>query len=236
MGPLILLTAQSLVKISAGDASPSESVSTLSISDATGEPALFPWWLATEVEMTPWTDDEVRALRDMAGRLGVDPRDLVKLMCHESGCNPAAHNPGGAVGLIQFEPNTLRSMSWHNGQDAFAKLTVGQQLPYVERYFGWFAATIAEAGGGLGTLYTATFLPARIPGSNDPTHVLCSNVGPLSWAYAANRVFDAAHKGSITVGDMIAAAEGAYSRSSVGKSIVAALDALDTLDSPPNAA
>jgi hypothetical protein len=183
-------------------------------------------WQETEEE-TMWTAEEIAAERDMAARLGVDPRDIVKLMCHESGCNPAAHNPGGAVGLIQFEPDTLRSMGWTAGQDAFAELSVLQQLPYVERFFGWFLHAIQEAGGGLGALYTATFLPARIPGSNDPAHVLCQNVGPLAWAYAANRVFDSAHKGSITVGDMTAAAEGAYAKSATGQAIVAALDALD---------
>jgi hypothetical protein len=176
-----------------------------------------------------WSDDEIMALRAMAGRLEVDPRDLVKVMCHESGCDPAAHNPGGAVGLIQFEPDTLRDEGWTQGTDAFARLSVLQQLPYVERYFSVRKAAILAEGGGLGPLYVATFLPALIPGSSDMTHVLCASHGPLAWAYAANRVFDAGGNGHITVGDMVRAAEGAYARSATGQAIVARLDAIDAL-------
>jgi hypothetical protein len=183
-----------------------------------------------------WTQAEVLALRDMSARLGVDPRNLVKLMCHESGCSPSAHNPGGAVGLIQFEPDTLRDEGWTAGTDAFAKLSVLQQLPYVERYFKARQGAILAAGGGLGPLYVATFLPALIHGSGDMTHVLCATHGPLAWAYAANRDFDplekqanglVERKGYITVGDMINAAEVAYAKSATGQTIVAALDALD---------
>lgn len=176
-----------------------------------------------------WSDDEIMALRAMAARLEVDPRDLVKVMCHESGCSPAAHNPGGAVGLIQFEPDTLRDEGWTQGTDAFARLSVLQQLPYVERYFSARKSAILAAGGGLGPLYVATFLPALLPGSADMTHVLCATHGPLAWAYAGNRVFDADNNGHITVGDMVRAAEGAYARSPTGQAIVARLDAIDAL-------
>jgi hypothetical protein len=174
-----------------------------------------------------WTQAEVVALREMCGRLGVDPRNLVKLMCHESGCSPAAHNPGGAVGLIQFEPDTLRDEGWTAGVDAFARLSVLEQIPYVERYFRARQGAILAAGGGLGPLYVATFLPALIPGSGDMTHVLCATHGPLAWAYAANRAFDADSKGWITVGDMVNAADGAYAKSATGQAIVAALDGLE---------
>ena len=176
-----------------------------------------------------WTNDDVKRLHDWAASWPIDPRDVVKLMCHESGCNPAAHNPGGAVGLIQFEPDTLRSLGWTQGTDAFARLTVGQQLPFVERYFTWNRSAILAAGGGLGALYTATFLPARIPVSGDSTAILCASTGPLSWAYAANRVFDRDKNGHITVGDMVRAAEGAYAASAIGQDLVRRLDALDAV-------
>ena len=59
-----------------------------------------------------WTDEDVTAYAAMCAKLEIDPRVLIKAMCNESGCNPAAHNPGGAVGLIQLEPDNLKAMGY----------------------------------------------------------------------------------------------------------------------------
>jgi hypothetical protein len=193
-----------------------------------------------------WTQAEVLALRDMSARLGVDPRNLVKLMCHESGCSPAATNwiyerdqggkiigrHAGAVGLIQFEPDTLGWEGWHGSQEAFSAIPVAGQLPYVERYFKARQTAILAAGGGLGALYTATFLPAQVPHAGDMTYVLCGEHGPFASDYRSNVAFDVPdanghRKGYINVLDMVNAAEGAYAKSATGQAIVAALDALD---------
>lgn len=48
------------------------------------------------------------ALIDTAGKLQASPEDLHALIQAESAWNPAAYNPSGAVGLIQFMPQTLK--------------------------------------------------------------------------------------------------------------------------------
>lgn len=182
-----------------------------------------------------WTTDEILALRAMAMRLSspavtIDPRDIVKVMCNESNCLPQAHNPGGAVGLIQFVPQTLHDMGWTTGTDAFAELSTLEQLPYVERYFRVRIDAIRAAGGGVAAFYIATFLPAFIAHAGQPSFILCGAQGPLSWAYAANKSFDTEKKGNIVVADMSAAAERAFARSTAGQAIVAQLDALDAAE------
>jgi Transglycosylase SLT domain len=174
-----------------------------------------------------WATEAVSMLRDVAGRLGVDARDMVKVMANESGCLPNAHNPGGAVGLIQFEPSTLRDEEWTQGTDAFAVLHVVDQLPFVERYYAARKTAILAAGGGVGPLYVATFLPALTSHAGDLTYVLCGAQGPLAWAYASNKGFDVERLGYITVGMLVDAAERAYARCALAQEIVAALDALD---------
>lgn len=182
-----------------------------------------------------WTDDDVRTLHGMAADFGEDfPINLVKLMAHESGCSPAAHNPGGAVGLIQFEPDTLRGLGWTQGSDAFAKLSVAEQLPYVRRYL--LPHRDAIRAGGLGVLYTVVFLPALASRAVDQTYVLCALHGPLAWAYSANATFDADGKGWITPHDLVVAAEAFYARTSSAQDLatrVAKLDAPpDTMPEP----
>jgi hypothetical protein len=179
-----------------------------------------------------WQQEAVQAIHEVGARLGLDPRNIVKIMANESGCEPSAHNPGGAVGLIQFEPDTLRDEGWNAGANAFAALHAVEQMPYVYRYFAARKSSLAQAGGGLGALYTATFLPALTARAGDATLVLCGDHGPFAWAYTANRVFDEARKGWITVGDLVSAAERAYSHCPLAQQIVAALDALDAATPP----
>jgi hypothetical protein len=184
--------------------------------------------------MIQWTDSDVAALHDAIAPLGFDPRHVVHVMCNESGCDPAALNRGGgAAGLIQLMPANQRSMGWTQGSDAFVKLSVQEQMPYVARYFGWFSKAIVAAGGTLASVYVATFLPAGIPHSDDPSYVLCGAQGPYVFAYGPNKSFDVAHKGTITVGDVTAAAERAFAASHVGQWIVERLDALYPTEAAP---
>jgi hypothetical protein len=174
-----------------------------------------------------WSTEAIPALRDGCANLGIDPHDLIKVMSNESACLPNAHNPGGAVGLIQFEPDTLRAEGYTFGDDAFAKLSVVQQLPYVFRYYRARLSLIVKGGSGVGALYVATFLPALTVHGNEPPFVLCGHAGPFAFAYAPNIGFDVDRKGWIAVGDMTAAAERAYARCTLAQQVVAALDALD---------
>jgi Transglycosylase SLT domain len=186
--------------------------------------------------MRPWTDDEVTALHDAIAPLGIDPRHVVHVMCNESGCDPSALNRGGgAAGLIQIMPANQRSMGWAQGSDVFVKLSIVEQMPFVARYFGWFAKPIVDAGNTLAAVYAATFLPVGIAHSGDPDFMLCGAQGPYVFAYAPNKSFDAAHKGYITIGDVVTAAERAFAASSVGQAIVARLDALYPVAPTPEA-
>jgi len=194
-------------------------------------------WLRGEPQMRIWTDEEVIALHDAFEPLGIDPRHVVHVMCNESGCDPSALNRGGgAAGLIQIMPANQRSMGWTQGSDAFVKLSIVEQMPFVARYFGWFKDQIADAGATLASVYAATFLPIGISHSSDPDFVLCGAQGPYIFAYAPNKSFDAAHKGYITIGDVVTAAERAFAASAVGQAIVARLDALyPTSEADPSA-
>lgn len=47
-------------------------------------------------------------LADVAARIKANPADLDALISLESGWNPEAYNSSGAIGLIQFMPQTLK--------------------------------------------------------------------------------------------------------------------------------
>lgn len=193
-------------------------------------PAYVQEWMMPPEARDPWPDSNVAALRGMCQRLGIDPRDLVAVMANESGCLPDPPHRGPARGLIQFEPDTLRGLGWRGSSDEFARQDVAAQLDYVERYY----TPYARAGllRGLGTLYTATFLPALLRGAVNPSFVLCGRDGPLEWAYRANRGFDVAKKGTITVQDLVVAARAAAERSGQAQRILAEIERQESEPAP----
>lgn len=135
------------------------------------------------------------------GRLGIDPFDLIRVAYSESGCRASAHNKhGNASGLIQFMPNTLLSVGWTKGHEAFRLLPAEEQVQYVERYYRPWCEHCKSAG----LCYVATFLPAltKAAAKEGSGFVLCGLKGPLSWAYQANTVLDRNNDGRITVGDL----------------------------------
>jgi hypothetical protein len=113
-------------------------------------------------------------------------------------------------------------MGWTKGTDAFARLSVLEQLPYVERYYTPHKQWLA--GGGIGAAYVAAFLPALLPHAADQTYVLCATHGPIAWAYADNRSFDTDQKGWISVMDLVSAAERAIAASECARGILAAAE------------
>ena len=109
--------------------------------------------------------------------------DLLSFMMNESGLNPAAHNKnGGASGLIQIMPSTLKGMKERgyksvkdiNTVDDLRKLSIEEQLPIIDDYFNYTqlekSAKVAKEQGrnvDLATLYSAVFLPAFKDKPND---------------------------------------------------------------------
>lgn len=65
------------------------------------------------------------ALIEVARKLGAAPEDLKALIEFESGWNPRAYNKSGAVGLIQFMPQTLKDYGLLSAQTAALVPTSG---------------------------------------------------------------------------------------------------------------
>lgn len=76
--------------------------------------------------------EDAAAIAASARRLGLDPRSYAALMQLESGIDPNVWGGGGGnyVGLIQFGPGARKEVGLPSG-----KMTIRDQLPYVEKYF-----------------------------------------------------------------------------------------------------
>jgi hypothetical protein len=166
-------------------------------------------------------------LVEMTTALGMKPEDLISVMTSESGMNPAAYNPSGASGLIQFMPGTLNSVGFPGTPDQFRQLSGEEQLPWIQkliknrmRYQGGKAFTSG------GQYYVANLWPValKLPGveRGDPDTVILEkspqseggyskkylDIGSKikasdeSGAYKANPLFDKEKKGYITLGDL----------------------------------
>lgn len=96
----------------------------------------------------------------IALRLGVHPDFLMSCIAFESGetFNPAIRNAAGsgAVGLIQFMPQTAAMME--TTPEELAEMTVLQQLDYVERYFAPYRGRVQT----LADLYMVILWPRGI--------------------------------------------------------------------------
>jgi len=100
-------------------------------------------------------------LNSVAAQLGLpDPAALAKLINFESSWNPLAKNPyTGARGLIQFMPNTARSLGYKDAEDLIAKnpdaesQLRGPVLKYLSQ-FKPFSAPFPQS------LYLSVFYPS----------------------------------------------------------------------------
>lgn len=169
-------------------------------------------------------------LTQVSSEVGMKPEDLLATMVSESGINPAAHNPGGASGLIQFMPDTLKNVGYKGTPEQFRQTSGAQQLDYVKKY----VQDKMKFNGGpfksAAQYYVANFWPValKLPGvqqENPNTAIVESNPrtdasGKFSkkyfdlgfkvpasqerQAYKGNSgLFDKTKKGFITYGDMM---------------------------------
>lgn len=143
-----------------------------------------------------------KKLEQVAKNLKVSKADLIGIMKHESGLNPAAVNPStGATGLIQFMPATARGMG--TTTEALRNMSAIDQLDYVEKFY----KPIAGKAKDIGDLYMFTFLPAAVGKSNDFV-IGAKGSGTAIWGisqdalYRQNAGFDLNKKGYYTVGDV----------------------------------
>jgi len=91
--------------------------------------------------------------------LGADPNDLMAVIAFESGrtFSPSVKNKlSGATGLIQFMPNTAKSLGTTTTK--LSKMTALQQLDYVEKYFQPYKGRLTD----IFDLYMAVLWPRAI--------------------------------------------------------------------------
>ncbi|MEY3377044.1 MAG: hypothetical protein RL463_1354, partial [Bacteroidota bacterium] len=76
----------------------------------------------------------IQKVKDISGRLGINPNWLMLVMYMESNINHRAVNPmGGATGLIQFMPFVATELGTTTKQ--LLNMSNVEQLNYVEKYF-----------------------------------------------------------------------------------------------------
>lgn len=174
----------------------------------------------------------------VAGRLRTEPDYLAAVMRIESGFRPEATNPfTQATGLIQFMPNTAKSLG--TSVDDLRAMTALQQLPYVESFYAPHAGRIDSAG----TAYMLTFLPAyaRRPddfvlGEDSSEEVLPGSQLTKGAVYKTNKGFDRTGKGYFTVGDVKSLAEASRRGGEANGRLELACDAPPADDTPTESA
>lgn len=161
-------------------------------------------------------------LKEICARNGWHWKDMLSVMMSESGVYAHAHNDNpkdrpkeqryNAVGLIQFMPKVLESLSFEPNEDqekrglnrwqSMLELNALEQLPWVEKFFKWWKG---EGLTSAARFYQATFLPATLRNGSKADTVISAKDGYLGWAYTANAGFDANKDGKITVGELAVA-------------------------------
>ena len=139
-----------------------------------------------------------RELIALSGRQQLNPDHMLVVMSLETGgsFDPAQPNlaGGGAIGLIQFLPDTAANLGTSSAE--LAAMTPVQQLGYVEKYF-------APAKGKINTLndhYLAVFAPKGI--GHGPDFTLYSS--PSKEYFDNADAFDKDGDGIITVANATA--------------------------------
>lgn len=135
-------------------------------------------------------EDFLIKTQKIACELGIDANWLMFVMYFESRLNPKAENPySGATGLIQFMPNTARSLG--TTVEELAEMTNLQQLDYVFAYLKPHKGKMHSWVD----VYLAVFYPAAMR-------------KPDTWAITRpivakqNPVFDINKDGKITIAEI----------------------------------
>lgn len=108
---------------------------------------------------TPSTEaaDYVSIARKAAVQAGINPDVYVRQIRQESGFNPRAYSPAGAIGIAQFMPGTAAAMHL-NPRDPVASLYAGARLmAQNSRMFGGnYAKALAAYNAGPGAVQRAS--------------------------------------------------------------------------------
>ena len=104
-------------------------------------------------------------LNKIGQKLGVDPKDLLRIMKFETGGSMSPSQGSGtssAVGLIQFMPDTAHDLG--TTTEKLAKMSAVEQLDYVYRFYKMNGV---QPGMDVGDLYMLTFMPAAVNKPDD---------------------------------------------------------------------
>lgn len=116
-------------------------------------------------------------VNSISAELGIDPNWLMFVMWFESKLNPQAVNPiSGATGLIQFMPNTARSLG--TTTDVLRHMSNVQQLDYVLAYLRPYKGRMKRWVD----VYLAVFYPKAM---GKPDFVITSDI-----VAKQNKIFD----------------------------------------------
>lgn len=164
-------------------------------------------------------------LNKISSELGMNPRDLLCVMAYESGLNPSQvnhevlrkrkngdKNAKGAVGLIQFMPETLKGLGVpENEIDNFGEKSAIDQLDYVKKYIKGQMNFAKRSFKSATEYYHANLFPLTLtrwkgqdPIENADVIVVSktSNDRRERNAYINNKGLDTNNDGKITVSDL----------------------------------
>lgn len=142
----------------------------------------------------------IAKVKDISNKLDIDPNWLMAVMYFESGISPRIQNTthpiqgGYATGLIQFAPNTARSLG--TTTDALKNMSNVKQLDYVYQYFKNYIAKL----NSYVDLYLVTFFPLAV-GKPDNYVIQSKDISAASIA-RSNPVFDINKNNQVTVGEV----------------------------------
>jgi len=106
--------------------------------------------------MTLATSQYIAVAEQDATAVGIPPAYFVRQIQQESGFNPNAVSPAGAVGIAQFEPGTAAGLGinpWDPIQSLKGAATL--MANYARQYGGDYAKALAAYNGGSGTVQSA---------------------------------------------------------------------------------
>jgi len=155
-----------------------------------------------------WTTDQpfLTKIKEVCGRLGFDPLDLIGIMYLESAASmdPAKPNGKGYYGLIQFGGPAAQTLG--TTTSALAAMTRVGQMDYVEKFFKYWGWPNKKCPNPtIGNIYMTVFLPAFRFYASD--QIVCSASDPATAAYyKGNPAFDPSPKKGYITPAMVAEA------------------------------
>ena len=122
-----------------------------------------------------------------AQQYGIDPEIFVRQMVQESGLNPDAVSPAGAVGIAQIMPDTARQPGYgitpiSDRNDPEASLQFGAQYmrAMLDKYGGDYGLALAAYNAGPGAVDQAGGIPAFEETQNYVRAILGGSGAPTS--------------------------------------------------------